>query len=98
LYVCFTFVEAVSYYIDQADIEQMVPLTLPSMCWNLKSLPLTFMSYGFKLEFNECLWKRQILKYKSRAEEMAQGLRALIALQEPLSSNPSNHMVNHNHL
>jgi hypothetical protein len=33
-----------------------------------------------------------------RAIEMAQRLRALIALPEILSSNPSNHMVAHNHL
>jgi len=32
------------------------------------------------------------------AGEMAQGLRALSALPEVLSSNPSNHMVTHNHL
>jgi hypothetical protein len=31
-------------------------------------------------------------------EEMAQQLRALIALPEVLSSIPSNHMVAHNHL
>jgi hypothetical protein len=30
--------------------------------------------------------------------EMAQQLRALIALPEVLSSNPSNHKVVHNHL
>ena len=33
-----------------------------------------------------------------RAGEMAQCLRALAALPEVLSSNPSNHMVAHNHL
>jgi hypothetical protein len=33
-----------------------------------------------------------------RAGEMAQWLRALIALPEVLSSNLSNHMVAHNHL
>ena len=32
------------------------------------------------------------------AAEMAQWLRALTALPEVLSSNPSNHMVAHNHL
>jgi hypothetical protein len=32
------------------------------------------------------------------AEEMAQLLRALTALPKVLSSNPSNHMVAHNHL
>jgi hypothetical protein len=34
----------------------------------------------------------------SRAGQMAQVLRALIALPEVLSSIPSNHMVAHNHL
>jgi hypothetical protein len=34
----------------------------------------------------------------SRAREMAQRLRALTALPKVLSSNPSNHMVAHNHL
>jgi hypothetical protein len=33
-----------------------------------------------------------------RAGEMAQWLRALTALPEVMSSNPSNHMVAHNHL
>jgi hypothetical protein len=33
-----------------------------------------------------------------RAGEMAQGLRAPTALPKVLSSNPSNHMVAHNHL
>jgi hypothetical protein len=33
----------------------------------------------------------------SRSGEMAQWLRALTALLEVLSSNPSNHMVAHNH-
>jgi hypothetical protein len=32
------------------------------------------------------------------AEEMAQWLRALTALPKVLNSNPSNHMVAHNHL
>jgi hypothetical protein len=32
------------------------------------------------------------------AGEMSQQLRALTALSEVLSSNPSNHMVVHNHL
>jgi hypothetical protein len=33
-----------------------------------------------------------------RAGEMAQRLRALTALPKVQSSNPSNHMVTHNHL
>jgi hypothetical protein len=33
-----------------------------------------------------------------QAGEMTQRLRALTALPEVLSSNPSNHMVAHNHL
>jgi hypothetical protein len=37
------------------------------------------------------------LKARYRAGEMAQWLRALTALPEVLSSNPSNHMVAHNH-
>jgi hypothetical protein len=44
-----------------------------------------------------CLWKKK-KKNDSRAGEMAQWLRALTALPEVLSSNPSNHMVAHNHL
>jgi hypothetical protein len=38
------------------------------------------------------------LIYKTWAGEIAQWLRALTALPEILSSNPSNHMVAHNHL
>jgi hypothetical protein len=34
----------------------------------------------------------------SQAGEMAQGLRALTAFPEVLSSNPSNYMVTHNYL
>jgi hypothetical protein len=42
---------------------------------------------------------KKILNLKRRgAGEMAQRLRALIALPKVLSSNPSNHMVVHNHL
>jgi hypothetical protein len=39
-----------------------------------------------------------IENYCGEAGEMAQRLRALTALPEVLSSNPSNHMVAHNHL
>jgi hypothetical protein len=42
-----------------------------------------------------CLFKEPIYP---RAGEMAQQLRALIALPEVLSSIPSNHMMAHNHL
>jgi hypothetical protein len=37
------------------------------------------------------------LKKKRGAGEMAQRLRALTALLKVLSSNPSNHMMAHNH-
>jgi hypothetical protein len=37
-------------------------------------------------------------KVRARAGEMAQRLRALTALPKVLSSNPSNHIVAHNHL
>jgi hypothetical protein len=40
----------------------------------------------------------KILRTKSGAEEMAQQVRALTALTKVMSSNPSNHMVAHNHL
>jgi hypothetical protein len=38
------------------------------------------------------------LRDRAWAGEMAQGLRALIALLKVLSSNPSNHMIAHNYL
>jgi len=38
------------------------------------------------------------LKNKNQAGEMTQRLEALTALPEVLSSNPSNHVVAHNHL
>jgi hypothetical protein len=41
-----------------------------------------------------CKRKKKML----RAREMAHRLRILIALPMALSSNPSNHMVAHNHL
>jgi hypothetical protein len=41
--------------------------------------------------------KNKKLKQKQRAGEMAQWLRAPTALLKVLSSNPSNHMVAHNH-
>jgi hypothetical protein len=40
----------------------------------------------------------QQLKVLNRAGEMAQQLRTLTALPKVPSSNPSNHMVAHNHL
>ena len=39
-----------------------------------------------------------VQKLKAGSGEMAQRLRALTALLKVLSSNPSNHMVAHNHL
>jgi hypothetical protein len=42
--------------------------------------------------------KTHLKKQKHQAGEVAQQLRALIALPEDLSSIPSNHMVVHNHL
>ena len=40
----------------------------------------------------------EFIKIRSGAGEMAQQVRALTALPKVLSSNPSNHMVAHNHL
>jgi hypothetical protein len=45
------------------------------------------------MQFSISLNKNKI----NRAGEMAQQLRALTALLKILSSNPSNHMVAHNH-
>jgi hypothetical protein len=42
--------------------------------------------------------KKTLKTVEHRAGEMAQGLRALTALPEVLSSIPSNHMAAHNHL
>jgi hypothetical protein len=41
---------------------------------------------------------RDPVSKRKKAGEIAQWLRALTALPEVLSSNPSNHMVAHNHL
>jgi hypothetical protein len=40
---------------------------------------------------------KYVLKSKNGAGEMTQQVRALTALRKVLSSNPSNHMVTHNH-
>jgi hypothetical protein len=42
-------------------------------------------------------WGGKIKNQKLRAGEMAQQVRALTVLPKVLSSNPSNHMVAHNH-
>jgi hypothetical protein len=42
-------------------------------------------------------WRNSVFKKSRRAVEMAQQVRALTALPKVLSSNPSNHMVAHNH-
>jgi hypothetical protein len=42
--------------------------------------------------------KKLKLKQNTGAGEMAQWLRAAAALPKVMSSNPSNHMVAHNHL
>jgi hypothetical protein len=42
-------------------------------------------------------YNKSFLKRKEGADEMAQQLRVLTALPKVLSSNPSNHMVAHNH-
>ena len=41
--------------------------------------------------------RRYVSIKQNRAAEMAQRVRALTALLKVLSSNPSNHMVAHNH-
>ena len=41
--------------------------------------------------------RKEIKRFREGAREKAQQLRALIALPQVLSSNPSNHMLAHNH-
>jgi hypothetical protein len=53
--------------------------------------------------FTRQWWQKPLLfsaleKQGQGADEMAQQVRALTALLKVLSSNPSNHMVAHNHL
>jgi hypothetical protein len=43
-------------------------------------------------------FKKKKEKKRLRSGEMAQWLRALTAFQKVLTSNPSDHMVAHNHL
>jgi hypothetical protein len=52
------------------------------------------MAFTGKLMELEIILLREI----SQVGEMAQHLRALTALPKVLSSNPSNHVVAHNHL
>jgi hypothetical protein len=54
---------------------------------------LVILSKELKVRAHTDLQKKQ-----SRTAEMAQRLRALTDLSKVLSSNPSNHMVAHNHL
>ncbi len=70
-------------------------LLKPLVCKNMRTVStVTHM-------FHNCTGKysaRNILKVlKSGAGKLAQWIRALPALLKVLSSNPSNHMVAHNH-
>jgi hypothetical protein len=68
------------------------------------SVPVTQVDADIKWEADDfstlvCRTKLEEVKnFKAEAGEMAQWLRALTALPEVLSSNPSNHMVAHNYL
>jgi hypothetical protein len=52
-------------------------------------------------KFSQVLWCMPVIlvlrRWRQGAGEMAQGLRAPTALPKVLNSNPSNHMVAHNH-
>jgi hypothetical protein len=63
-------------------------------------LPILNFHNGVIFKFFLVLNKDSIFKLKKKvgAGEMAQRVRALTALLKILSSNPSNHMVVHNHL
>ena len=54
-------------------------------------------SEGKTIQILSHLGIHPIYKYKTRAGEMAQWVRAPTALPKVMSSNPSNHMVAHNH-
>jgi hypothetical protein len=66
------------------------------------------LSHGIQETCRTSLWHPALLcgfalksgdsRHKEGAGEMAQRLKAPTALPEVLSSNPSNHMVAHNHL
>jgi hypothetical protein len=59
-------------------------------------MPLLFSALGRNKNSN-LISGIFLLKMISGAGEMAQRLRALTALPKVLSSNPSNHIVAHNH-
>jgi hypothetical protein len=56
------------------------------------------MNLAMKVSVSRPKAKAVSRRYGPGVGEMAQQLRALTALPEVLSSNPSNHMVAHNHL
>jgi hypothetical protein len=58
--------------------------------------PQTYLQWMKEKNFYNI--KRCLKLYSTGAGEMAQWLRAPTALPKVLSSNPSNHMVAHNHL
>jgi hypothetical protein len=73
----------------QAD---SVNLVLEPTWWKERADPSTCMVRHLHS------YKQNFLKSKTRVGEMAQWLKAPIVLPKVLSSNPSNHMVAHNHL
>ena len=74
-------------------IQEKVGKRLKDMGTGDKFLNRSAMACAVRSRIN----KWDLIKLQSWAGEMAQWLRALTALLKVLSSNPSNHMVAHNH-
>ena len=74
-------------------IEEKVGKSLEDMGTGGKFLHRSAMACAVRSRIN----KWDLIKLQSWAGEMAQWLRAPTALLKVLSSNPSNHMVAHNH-
>ena len=71
-------------------------------CWDglnrtRKSTYLLSQVRSQEFQFTTVSWIAGIKTLEAGAGEMAHRLRALIVLLKVLSSNPSNHMVAHNH-
>jgi hypothetical protein len=77
---------------------------LPLLLQKLPSYPSSWVFFFFNIKFLvlktlKVLFGGNFIIFKTnyRAGEMAHWLRALTALPKVLSSNPSNHMMAHNH-
>jgi hypothetical protein len=84
------------YTTDTLASDQLLPQVLSLHTEEYVTHPIPAFIYLFIFKISQHQEKFN-LKKQTRAGEMAQWLRALTALLKVLSSNPSNHMVAHNH-